>query len=464
MLNMAHESQDGLEWEHTLFNIIPHWTREPSISAIEKVSRQELEIPPEDPCHVSFYASGAFNKLYRVDYAGQSSLMRVTLPVYPHHKTHGEVTTLRWLGDNTSVPVPKVLAFDDSRDNEIGFEWILMELMPGLSAYQRWRMMTMEQKQLMVKRMAEIQAELFYYGKLYLAFKDIGTLHTHTAEEVADMPTAVTPGTIVAHEFFIGDRVKYDVPRGPFHSSHDWLESLLKVVILEQKAAFEKAEDDEDREGAEEVIATARRLLSIFPRIFPEAQEIAAQPTVLWHDDLNLRNILVDEKGDITAIVDWECVTTVPVWMTANMPKFLQGTSRSEEPTRNWYADETPSELAASVNGDDPLQLDNEGKCSSYWRHRMEYEVTQLREVYKKRLTELWPEWPSQNDTVKANFYEVVIQCSDGLFTRMINKWIDRFESGKMIGWDELLEEVQQPVIYGQESSEPQPDSALDAN
>ncbi len=72
--------------------------------------------------------------------------MRVTLPVYPHHKMGDEVATLSWLRRNTTVPVPNIVTFDDSNNNEIGFEWILMELMPGSQAYQKWRTMLMEQK------------------------------------------------------------------------------------------------------------------------------------------------------------------------------------------------------------------------------------------------------------------------------------------------------------------------------
>jgi hypothetical protein len=56
--------------------------------------------------------------------------MRVTLPVSPHHKTRGEVATLRWVREHTNIPVPKVIAFDDNSDDSIGFEWILVELMP----------------------------------------------------------------------------------------------------------------------------------------------------------------------------------------------------------------------------------------------------------------------------------------------------------------------------------------------
>lgn len=242
------DSQDGLGWEFGIFHTSPRRTREPSISAIENVSRQQLRIPPEDSCRVSFYAARAFNKLYRVDYADQSMLMRVTLPVYPYHKTRGEVTTLIWLRYHTSVPAPKVIAFDDTRNNEIGFEWILMELMPGSPAYKKWRTMSMTQKEVMTKRIAEIQAKLFCHGKLHLAFKEIGTLHPSATEEAARMPIPVAPGTLVAYEFFQAYRLKYDVSRGPFRSSYAWLSSRLNLIILEQIEAIERAESEEDKE------------------------------------------------------------------------------------------------------------------------------------------------------------------------------------------------------------------------
>lgn len=65
--------------------------------------------------------------------------------------------------------------------------------------------------------------------------------------------------------------------------------------------------------------------------------------TAIWHDDLNLDNILVDNEGKIIAIVNWECVPALPTWMATKMPKFLEGGGRQEEPKREDYqSDETP--------------------------------------------------------------------------------------------------------------------------
>ncbi|KAJ2989583.1 hypothetical protein NUW58_g3397 [Xylaria curta] len=421
-------SQDGLEWEHGVFNTVPRWTRLPSIPAIENVCRQQLNISSDDLCRVSSYASGAFNKLYRVDYADKALLMRVSLPVYPHYKTRGEVATLSWLRHNTTAPVPEVVAFDDSNNNEIGFEWILMELMPGSPAYRKWRTMSMEQKVAITNRIAEIQAELFRS-----AFKNIGTLHMNAPKE-NDVSTPAIPGQLTSHEFFIGNRLKYDVPRGPFSCSYAWLESQLKIIMLEQTAAFEEAEDDDDKEDAEEILELGRRLLSFLPKVFPSTEEADSEPAVLWHDDLNLHNILIGQEGEITAIVDWESVSALPMWVTTDVPKFLESDIRLEEPRRDDYGNETP-ESAASQNNGHSDQLDNEGKNQLYWIHRMEYEATQLREVYETRLRQLWLDWPLQDSQIKVDFYTAVLQCSAGVSAKMANRWLDRVESGNMIRW-----------------------------
>ncbi|KAI0490145.1 kinase-like protein [Xylaria cf. heliscus] len=424
MAETSRDSQDGLEWEHKLFDTVPRWTREPSIPAIESICRKQLHISSGDPCSITFYAAGAFNKLYRVDCADQSLLMRITLPVHPHYKTRGEVATLNWMRHNTTAPVPKIVAFDDSNNNEIGFEWIMMELMSGCPAHRRWRTMSMEQKVAITNRIAEIQAEMFRYGNQNLAFRNIGTLHNNLSMETAEVPATAAPGQMVSHEFFMDNRLKYHVPRGPFCSSYDWLESSLNIIILEQLAAMEEAKNDEDKEDAEEIMASTRRLLSLLPKIFTRTDEEYAETTFLWHDDLNLHNILVNENGELTAIVDWECVSALPLWMTADMPRYVKRGNRPEEPIRDNYANETPEESLASQNCDDPDELDNEGKNSLYWIHRMEYEATKLREVYKTRLRQLWPNWPPQ----------------DSFFLRMVETWMDHIERGDVIRLADALD------------------------
>ncbi|KAH0522345.1 hypothetical protein TsFJ059_006206 [Trichoderma semiorbis] len=437
--SMPRPMQDGLGWQQTTFYLMPVWTWEPSIGAIESVCRQQLKTPSEDSFTVTFHAAGLFNKVYLIHTAGRSFIMRVTLPVYPRHKTRTEVVTLRWVRENTSIPVPEVFGFDDSNDNEIGFEWILMEYMQGTSARKRWRSMSMEQKTALTERFAVFQFELSGLEKPESTFKGIGTLDSPELDlqvnSRASQSTAA-PGRLVSTEFFMGDHLAYDIPRGPFRSSYDWLNTILTIIIRHQTLVLEKSEDEDDIEDAEDILPVAQTLLTLLPKVFPP-ELTTSESSALQHHDLNLNNILVNEQGEVTAVLDWECVSALPLWMLTQMPKFLDGEPREDEPQRDIYADETPEGAAAEADKrNDPDYLDNEGKNELYWIHKMEYDQTQLREVYKTRLKELCPEWveesPFEND-----FYEAVSQC-DGIWKKKARKWAGRVEKGEAVRFKDV--------------------------
>lgn len=436
---MPRPAQDGLGWQQTPLYLIPVWTREPSISAIESVARKRLKTPSEDPCIVTFHAAGLFNKVYLIRTIGHSFIMRVTLPVYPRHKTRAEVVTLRWVHANTSVPVPKVFGFDDSNENEIGFEWVLMEYMEGTSARKRWRTMSMEQKVALTKRFAAFQFELSGLDKQEPAFKRIGTLDSPEVDlevESQAPQTVASPWRLVSHEFFMGDHLEYDIPRGPFRSSHDWLSAVLTIIIRHQTLVLEKSEDEDEIEEAKDILPVAQSLLALLPKIFsPDLTNL--EPTALHHHDLNLNNILVNEQGEVTAVLDWECVSALPLWMMSEVPKFLDGQPREDEPQRNSYADETPKEAGTEADErNDSHDLDNEGKNELYWIHRMEYETTQLRRVYKARLKELCPEWAEERP-LENDFYEAVSQC-DGLWLSRARRWAEHLENGEFVRFKDV--------------------------
>ncbi|CAI7649441.1 unnamed protein product [Penicillium glandicola] len=307
--------------------------------------------------------------------------MRVSLPVYPHNKTLGEVTTLRFLRRATDVPVPEVIAFDDSGNNEIGFEWILMECMPGISAYKIWRTLS--------------------------AFQKAALVQPHPQKE--------QPGEMVS-------------ARGPFRSSYDWLCSYLEVVIKDQitaKEEAEEAEDEEDEEDAAFALGLAHRLVALLPKIFPSLQN-PPERSVLLHEDLSLNNILVDGQGNITAIINWECVSAMPLWMATKVPKFLNGSIREQEPKREEYADESAGESDESQDGEDD-QLNNEGKNELYWIHLMEYEKTQLRRLYHVCMGQLRPGWDAEveDSALKEDFAGAVFGCGQGFHVKRIAQWID---------------------------------------
>ncbi|KAM0255109.1 hypothetical protein ACHAQJ_006113 [Trichoderma viride] len=317
--------------------------------------------------------------------------MRVSLPVDPRNRTRGEITRLRFLGRATDVPVPEVIAFDDSASNEIGFEWVLMERMLGDLAYKRWQKMTIFQKVTLVQRMAELQAQISRHE-----FSRTGTLTVDSEE-----------GNQEENHF------GYDI------------------------APLENAEDKEDDEGEEDkddinfALALARRLISLLPKIFPSLQN-PPERTVLWHENSSLSNILVDEQGKITAVIDWKCVSAMPRWAATQTPKFLEGPSSEEEPIREEYLDESPTRSEVS-EADQDGELDNEGKTKYFWIDLMEYEKAQLRKFYHARMCQLQPDWDAtvRESTLKEDFLNAVVRLGGGFSLKRIAQWVDTVEKGE---------------------------------
>jgi len=131
----------------------PIWPTEPDCAAIIRLAGSALACNP-DLLNVQFFAQGAVNKLFEVrhkptDSADKSPpvyLFRVSVPVDPFYKTESEVATLKYLGSNTEIPVATVIAWDSSSKNELGYEWILLEKVPGVGLGQVWRKIPWNEK------------------------------------------------------------------------------------------------------------------------------------------------------------------------------------------------------------------------------------------------------------------------------------------------------------------------------
>ncbi|KAK0714749.1 phosphotransferase enzyme family-domain-containing protein [Lasiosphaeris hirsuta] len=443
---MRDASRDGLAWDDGGLDLEPRWTREPDIEAIEAVCRRHLGIAadaPDTDCAVYFHTAGAYNKLYLVDSIRGRFMMRVCLSVDPRNKVRGEVATLQLVRRKTDMPVPHVVAYDDTSTNEIGFEWILMQLMPGRPAYFRWRRMTMAQKETLVSRVAEFQAQLFRCGSLGDGFRGIGTIGAgpdqNPATDAAGVPE---PGQIVSSVWFSGPHYHYTVPRGPFRSSHDWLRAYLMIIIKEHTTALNDTHDDDDREYAEGVLRVARKLLRLLPKLFPAIVH-PIERTVLWHDDLTLMNLMVDDAGRITAVIDWECVATMPRWVASQFPEFLRGAVREDRPDRSRYTDVSDKGSSEDLSYPGGLEdsLDNEGKTELYWIHLMEYEQTQLRKVYSARMRQLRPEWDMDvtEGALKVDFLGAVSRCGAGFYLKRVEQWVDAVEKKEFLGLMEVL-------------------------
>jgi hypothetical protein len=73
--------------------------------------------------------------------------MRVNLPVYPHLKIESEVVTGEFAEDRrTKTLLSRKITFDSDFFDELGIEWIIMDMMPGVTLRNRWTKTSWEAK------------------------------------------------------------------------------------------------------------------------------------------------------------------------------------------------------------------------------------------------------------------------------------------------------------------------------
>ncbi|RYC87325.1 hypothetical protein BFJ63_vAg9804, partial [Fusarium oxysporum f. sp. narcissi] len=228
------------------------------------------------------------------------------------------------------------------------------------------------------------------------------------------------PGPIVSTCFFYGLINKSDINRGPFRNSSEWFAARLEATKRDATATMAKwcGKGNLDCDAVKEIDDAARtfgiaeRLLHLIQRIFPFHAE--AETTVLYHDDLHGNNILVDDAGNITGIVDWECVSIVPLWKACGIPQFLFEQPRWTEPDRRRYRHDANGEIS-----------------ELYYKHLHQYETTRLREVFLGEMERHDPRWMDiHKKTQSLRDFDFAVQFCDVAVLKHIVKWAEAVEAG----------------------------------
>ncbi|KAJ5528562.1 hypothetical protein N7527_001955 [Penicillium freii] len=414
----------GLAWVQRIFNLEPQWTVEPNPQAIEQTIQSLL---PSSTVQVTFLAEGALNRLYDVKIDNEVFVMRVSLPIDPYYKTMSEVSTMDWISRTTNIPVPRVITYQSSRENPIGFEWIIMTRMPGRPLKELWHSLPFAAKTSLVGEFAAYSSCLFRdqfqgIGKLY----GTASLPNDSGLSEATWPArnpAYSNNSPPSEKEHLPTGLPDDVHRGPFTSSSDWITSRLSLSEKDCQSTLDnlpsgdlESDDEDDEDDADDAIRTLEiigKLKTLLPSFFPPNGD--PEPSVLVHDDLSSQNILVYDNGELAAILDWECISALPLWNACYYPAFLKGPPRRLEPDLGRY------ELEA--NGE-PSDL--------HWEHLWEYEVTLLRDVFIDRMKNLEPGWVEifHKSQRQRDFNLAVQNCDNEFVARHIRAWINDVSAG----------------------------------
>ena len=311
-----------------------------------------------DNVTLEFVAEGASNKVFRVRAPGQHAIIKLPDPfLSPGLVTASEAATMRYLREELGLPVPEVLDWSCTADNEIGSEYILMAEAEGQSLRRLWDGYDVEERISVVDQLVTIQQRLVEggarvkgYGSLYLTEDAIslGLRHQELANE-GQKRTGYSLGPLAqirqakAFEGSSGpckflDTLYFSKPDISFsgQSPQEQMTGICDIAIEKVKngtysaSVFSSPRLYPTIPSGDTSIEASLTLLEQYRNAIPQlvSQFLDNNPdpiarAALWHPDLHLGNMCVARNGRISSVIDWQSVAVQPLVYNTQLPSFL---------------------------------------------------------------------------------------------------------------------------------------------
>lgn len=354
-----------------------------SVPKLELAVRETLGVQ----CHLQKLTEGGNHKIYDIVITGEAEIkyiVRIPSPDFPVDKLESEVATLQYIGANTSVPVPKVIAWSSDPSNSAGTEYMILEKLPGVSADDVWDTLKMEAKETLIRDVAKHLLSLFS-----LRFAQAGSLYSAQGNSVQVGPLITTPFFRAPDgEIRFPNSAPLDLSqfRGPFTRPADRISSSLKaelyVVKHRRDEVLQECDGNEKKlERAERVLQDAIRLAEVYPGNLAIgcSSDHLAEPFSIMLDDFRPGNVMIEEEtGEVTGFIDFEGTTTAPLWMCARRPYWIEDDDDDDETEakdenahlRNIF-DETIK--AQGKIGEEWLEVSEKGRLFRWFSSKLDY-------------------------------------------------------------------------------------------
>ncbi|EEP79400.1 predicted protein [Uncinocarpus reesii 1704] len=251
--------------------------------------------------------NGSYNIVHIVEFrAGEKYVIRIPATGWGDRFTQSarrafvaQIRTMQYIKKNTTLPIPEIYGYNDGFRNEIGAPFMVMGYVHGVPVNKRWFDESgpgiLEERRLRIlDSLAETMSQL-----QNLKFDRIGTLVFDQGGLTIGPCYRWYDGTFGQADYGKVLRVEES---GPFSSSQEYLQHCL--------ASREGGEISKDPI----VNAGSRALLEMIISCLPPSTNGKSdnESFVLGLQDFNWQNIMTDETGRVTGIVDWDNVQTMP--------------------------------------------------------------------------------------------------------------------------------------------------------
>ena len=309
-----------------------------TIAVIDPMLLQELalttrrklfsDLPQETSCVVSTPRAVPLNTVYEVSFSdGIKWAVRIPTEgdVCSPSRTRSfylDIVTQRFISSKTSIPIPQIHDWSINSNNILSRPFVITDFMSGTNLAKLWNdqdWITDLKREKIFEQIAKWMTELFAFK-----FDQIGRLDWDE-----------TSGTHRVVPFSELEERDTAVPDGPFDTAYSYLTSLLS---------------NKGRVSGFPVPALFQLFISTLPD-----RTLDGPPFVLFHPDFDSQNVLVDDDGAITGIINWDNVyigprqgaaAAYPMWLTVDWDPSFHGWDEDASPENNKGHD-SPAELAS---------------------------------------------------------------------------------------------------------------------
>lgn len=230
--------------------------------------------------------SGSFNLVHILQFDKAKMVIRIPIGGQFGNLTgpakealESQVQTINCIRKYTDIPVPEVFHFDTTAQNEIGAPYIAMSYISGKPVSHLWFDTTgntslEDRRRNILKQLAQAMSQLNR-----LQFDKIGSLVTSCHELGPCYDWDETEDGIVTVS-----------SSGPFLTTTSFLRNFLAPTNVKSPYA----------------IGAAKVLEEMLPFLPHSSEYVLALP------DYDSQNVMADEEGNITGLIDWDNVQTVP--------------------------------------------------------------------------------------------------------------------------------------------------------
>ncbi|KAH8994892.1 hypothetical protein EDB92DRAFT_239679 [Lactarius akahatsu] len=261
---------------------------------------------------------------------GNHLIARIADSHMPIGIMESEIATMKFVHERTSIPVPKILAYELDQSHPLGAHILLEKVSGGVRLDTIFDDLPAEVQDSLVTQLAHFMLEASH-----LSFPAIGSILLPQSPGPATDPAAVPPLGPLTHPcFYVDGRNALSLDRGPFPTARAYFLACAERERAATRALF--ASGVGAPAGAEyqallaDTHALVERAVTLLIELVRRCEGLDGADAELARYSLDLhelgpKNVIVapDEPTRILAVVDWQSASVRPLWRCARTPYWL---------------------------------------------------------------------------------------------------------------------------------------------